>query len=89
LRNFIISHCKPLYQTDGVFVGLIDSIAFFENECSNDNLENGENELIINNTLLEKFITIQKHPQRDLWVKWKLADFSTGDLGHPYYINNL
>jgi hypothetical protein len=29
-----------------------DSIALFENECSGDNLENGENE---NNTLLETF----------------------------------
>ena len=63
--------------------------SMLEDECLDDNLEGDEDELVVNNTSLEIFISIKKHPQRDLQAKWKLADLFAGELGPPYYINNL
>ena len=66
--------------------------SMIENEFLDDNWENnGESavESFLNDTSLETFISSQKHPQRDLEAKWKLADLFIEELGPPSYINNL
>ena len=66
--------------------------SMIENEFLDNNWENNSEsavESFLNDTSLETFISSQKHSQRDLEAKWKLADLFIEELGPPSYINNL